>query len=56
MADKIKRTQKEIDGVIDKAFETKDDSRFRGMSYEEGIIDMYYWLVEDEPEYAPMDD
>jgi len=56
MLDKIKRTRKEIDDVLNKAFETEDNSKFWGMSYEEGLIAMYDWLIEDDPEDAPMDD
>jgi len=53
MNDKIVRTQKEINDVLDTASELiEEGGRFPGMSYEEGIKEMYDWLVgntEDNP-------
>jgi len=58
MSARIKRTQKEIEDVLNQAGEcvNSGQSKFWGMSYEEGLREMYYWLTEDEPEHAPMDD
>lgn len=46
MAD-IVRTQEEIDEVLNTASEiiNTEGSRYHGMSFEEGIRDMYEWLV-----------
>ena len=53
----IRRTQKEIDDVLNRASEysNEGETKFWGMSYEDGLEAMYDWLTEDEPESAPMD-
>ena len=51
----IIREQAEIDEQLNKASETLDEgSKFFGMSYEEGILAMFDWLVGNR-EDAPMD-
>lgn len=54
----IRRTQKEIDDVLNRASQGIDSgrSKFWGMNYEEGLRAMYDWLTKDEPECDPMDD
>jgi len=50
----IKRTQKEIDEVMNWASEGIDEgSKFHGMSYEEGIRDAIDWITgftDDRPD------
>lgn len=43
----IVRTQEEIDDVLNECVEIENNegSRFHGMSYEQGLQDMYAWLV-----------
>lgn len=41
----IVRNKKEIEAQLNLAEETKDQSRYFGMSYEQGMIAMYEWLT-----------
>lgn len=41
------RTDKEVEDLENRANETKDDSKFSGMSYEDGIVDTISWLRGD---------
>ena len=45
----IVRTQEEIDDVLNESFQALETgrSRYPGMTYEQGIEDMYHWLVGD---------
>ena len=53
---KIKRTEKEIDDLLNEAWEGRDKgSKYRGVTYEEGIINFWEWLTEEEPESTPME-
>lgn len=49
----IVRTDKEIDEVLNKASESMEHgSKYPGMSYEDGIKNMYEWLcglIDDDP-------
>jgi len=51
----IVRTQKEINDVMNKAYEAMDNgTRYAGMSYEEGLESMFLWLT-DRKEDNPFD-
>ena len=54
----IKRSNREIDEVLNKAWEVFDtgNSKYPGMTYEDGLKAMFKWLTEDNPEFSPMDD
>ncbi len=43
----MKRTQKEIDRVLNWAMEADDHgrSKFPGMSYEQGVISALHWMI-----------
>lgn len=48
----IVRTQEEIDKVLIKADNGMDQSQYPGMSFEQGITDMFSWLIgnmDEEP-------
>ena len=47
---KIVRTQEEIDKLIEWAEEGRNNSHYRAMSYEQGILAMYKWLIGEEDE------
>lgn len=50
---KIERTDNEIDDLLNACAETKDTqgTKFRGMSYEDGIESAIKWLTEKDAEY-----
>lgn len=55
--DVIFRSQEEIDDVLNAVMKQVDKggSKFRGMTYEQGLEHMYRWLTEetvDEPVYV----
>lgn len=52
---KIERTQKEIDDLLNEIFEQKETgrSKFRGMTFEEGVEAAIRWLT-DKDEESPM--
>jgi hypothetical protein len=47
MAYEIKRTDKEIDDLLNRVGETINEgtSRYRGMTYEEGVAEAVRWLL-----------
>ena len=54
---RIKRTKEEIDAVLN---ETADyvgagTTKFWGMTFEEGLREMFFWLTKDQPEAHPME-
>ena len=52
----IVRTEEEISEVINWAFDgINDGSHFSGESYEQGIIDMYDWLIGNQ-DHRPDED
>lgn len=51
----IKRTQEEIDEVVNLAIETEHHSKWRGMSYEAGVRAAIDWILGDSDD-NPMDD
>ena len=55
--DTIKRSKKEIDTVLNEAVDHigSGTTKFSGLSYEEGLREMYYWLTQDEPDVNPME-
>ena len=55
MDEPIVREQEEIDEVLDAAREEFVDSRLSGLTYEDGIIRFYEWLV-GLTDVNPMDD
>ena len=57
MAPEIKRSQEEIDQVLNEAQKITEagPSKFSGLKYEDGLVAMYEWLTEDEPEFGPME-
>lgn len=57
MADFIMRDQAEIDDVLNKCFEhiNQGTTKFRGMTYEQGVDEMYQWLT-GQSDDNPMDD
>jgi len=42
---KVIRTQEEIDEVYEKAMRTQNDSIYKGLSYEDGLLAMLDWLT-----------
>jgi len=50
-------TSEEIDELLDRCYEQekKGGSRYPGMTYEQGIIAMFRWLVGDDEE-SPLGD
>jgi hypothetical protein len=52
----IKRTEQEINAVLDDAMDVQETgtSRFPSMTYEDGLATMWNWLVGDESE-SPME-
>lgn len=56
MAYEIVRTDEEIDDVLDKCFEAEQSgSKYRGMSYEQGIRYVIDWLTQECMEH-PFDE
>lgn len=55
--DTIRRSKKEIDAVLSEAADHigSGTTKFFGLSYEEGLREMFYWLIADEPEGSPME-
>ena len=53
----IKRSEKEIDGVLNQACEhiNEGTTKFRSMTFEEGLREMFDWLTADEPEASPLE-
>lgn len=53
----IKRTEMEIDEVLDEASENIDagTTKYSGLSYENGLQEMFDWLTADESEASPME-
>jgi len=52
----VVRTDEEINRVLDKVMEAQQKgSKYRGMSFEDGIREMYDWLTGDQDE-PPMED
>ena len=47
---KIIRTQEEIDELISDAYLWKSTGRFRGMTFEQGLDEMFCWLTDTEVE------
>jgi hypothetical protein len=53
---KVLRTSKEIEDLMDKAYDSDmGGSNFPGMTYEQGITAVIEWLESDEA-YNPLDD
>lgn len=46
----ILRTEEEIEKLDDIASKTEHNSKFKGMSYEQGIRDTIMWLKEENPD------
>ncbi len=46
----IVRTQEEIDDLIEDAYYWKGTGRFRGMKFEEGLVEMLDWLTDKDVE------
>ena len=55
--DTIKRSKEEIDAVLSEAVNHigSGTTKFFGVTYEEGLRKMFYWLIENEPECSPME-
>ena len=55
--DTIKRSEEEINAVLSEAVDHigSGTTKFFGLTYEEGLREMYYWLIADEPECSPME-
>lgn len=52
----VVRTDKEIEKVLDKAIDgVAKGSKYPGMSFEEGVREMYDWLTGDQDE-PPLED
>lgn len=54
---KIKRSNKEIDGVLNQACMNINvgTTKFRSMTFEEGLREMFDWLTTNAPEASPME-
>ncbi len=53
----IVRTQAEIDEQVNWAVEGQDKGgRYPGMSYEDGILEMYRWLIGDNDDKPNQED
>jgi hypothetical protein len=55
MTPKITRTEKEINDQIQKALDGQDSSAYPSMSYEQGMLAMYDWLI-GQSDDLPIDD
>jgi hypothetical protein len=55
---KIQRTQEQIDAVLEEVAQriASGASKFPGMSYEQGINEMWSWLISDDEPVSPMED
>jgi len=51
----VKRTDDEIDNLLNECVETEEESKFPGMTYEQGIQMAIRWLIGEE-ETNPMED
>ena len=51
----IKRTKEEIDEQVNRAHETAEDSRYFGMTFEQGVIAAIEWIL-GETDELPMED
>ena len=55
MDSKIVKSNKEIEGVLDQVFKgIEEGSQYPGMYYEEGVQNMYDWLIGNADD-APFD-